>query len=56
MATFQVNPGYDSETTVEAVRYAQVGKFFDFYDAEDNVVATFEQARIFEIRRSPEAN
>ena len=56
MVTFQLNPGYNSATTVDAVRYAQVGDFFDFYDADDNVVATFLQKRILEIRRSPETN
>ena len=56
MATFQVNPGYSSATTVDADRYAQVGEFFDFYDADDNVVATFTQTRVYEIRRSPETH
>ena len=56
MATFQVNPGANSATTVDAERYAQVGEFFDFYDADDNVVATFTQKNIREIRRSPDTN
>ena len=56
MATFLVNPNYASATTVDAERYAQVGEFFDFYDADDNVVATFKQKGILEIRKSPETH
>ena len=55
MATFQVNPGSDDATEVEADRYVQLGNYFDFYDEDDNAVATFLQKNVREIRRMPQA-
>jgi len=56
MATFQVNPGYDSASEVEAFGYDQVGDYFNFYDDQGTVVATLLQKNVYEIRRAPETN